>query len=361
MSTFSVPVVRVGKVGKHPNADNLSITQVEGCPCIFRTGDFQPNDLAIYIPVDALVPEETDWSRQTMSFLKFKSGKHRVKAAKIRGIFSMGILMQVQPVLAPWKPTAPELLSSLEPGDDLAGLLGITKYEEPEPPIHLGGEMEPDPGYMPVYDVESYRKYKHVFADRPYDHQGDIVVTEKIHGCNARFFHDGNRLWVGSHRTWKKVESTDVWNKVAIQYDLANKLKDYPMVGVYGEVYGDVQDLKYGAKPGEVQFRVFDVYSPPFMKEGRRLVGSVFLDHDEMVAFCRKVGLQPVPLLYVGPYDEPLLEHLTTGESTIAADHIREGIVIKDRFEGWHPEIGRTQLKLVSEAYLLRKGGTERH
>lgn len=39
MSEFCVTVVEIGKVGRHPNADTLSITQVLGSyPCIFRTG-----------------------------------------------------------------------------------------------------------------------------------------------------------------------------------------------------------------------------------------------------------------------------------------------------------------------------------
>ena len=57
MSQFSCPLIQIGKVGKHPNADTLSITTVDGGPVIFRTGDFAPGDYAVYIPVDAVVPE----------------------------------------------------------------------------------------------------------------------------------------------------------------------------------------------------------------------------------------------------------------------------------------------------------------
>jgi hypothetical protein len=50
MSEWIVRVVEIGEVVKHPNADSLSITEVEGYPCIIRTGDFQTGDKAVYIP-----------------------------------------------------------------------------------------------------------------------------------------------------------------------------------------------------------------------------------------------------------------------------------------------------------------------
>jgi hypothetical protein len=56
MSELHAPVVRIGKVGKHPNADTLSITQAGGFPVIFRTGDFKEGDLAVYVPIDSLLP-----------------------------------------------------------------------------------------------------------------------------------------------------------------------------------------------------------------------------------------------------------------------------------------------------------------
>lgn len=77
MSQFSVPVVVIGPVEKHPNADTLSITQVEGCPVIFQTVNFKEGDYAIYVPVDAVVPVDGD----AFGFLKTKEGQ---KTARVR-------------------------------------------------------------------------------------------------------------------------------------------------------------------------------------------------------------------------------------------------------------------------------------
>jgi hypothetical protein len=46
MSEFHVTVIQLGKVGKHPNADNLSITSIHGgYPCIINSGDFKEGDV----------------------------------------------------------------------------------------------------------------------------------------------------------------------------------------------------------------------------------------------------------------------------------------------------------------------------
>ena len=57
MSEFHVQVVQVGPVTKHPNADSLSCSEVDGYPVIFRTGDYVEGDRAVYVPVDAIVPD----------------------------------------------------------------------------------------------------------------------------------------------------------------------------------------------------------------------------------------------------------------------------------------------------------------
>ena len=68
-----------------------------------------------------------------------------------------------------------------------------------------------------------------------------------------------------------------------------------------------------------------------------------------------------VPKLFQGLYEGfDQLAPLAEGKSTLA-DHIREGFVIKPTIERWNNETGRTIAKLVSESYLLRKGGTEHH
>jgi RNA ligase (TIGR02306 family) len=257
MSTFTCPVVRVTGITKHPGADTLSMATVEGCPVIFGTEMFKEGDIAIYVPVDAVVPETV----QGTEFL----GKHRrIKAKKLRGIFSMGLLLPAT-VLANGGSVGIDLVDPAivfpgvryPVGSDVASVLGIIKYEEPEPTFMQTGNCSAPKTISspPVYDVESFRKYHYLFEPGE-----EVYVSEKIHGTNARFVYWDGQLHCGSHKTWKTQDDNNLWWKVAKAYNLEERLKRDPGMILYGEIYGRVQDLHYGAKLNELFFRAFDVY-----------------------------------------------------------------------------------------------------
>ena len=196
MSTFSCPIVQVGKIGKHPNATNLSITHVAGNACIVRNGEFEEGKRAVFIPEESLVPETEQWAflwyNRTKDNKPVRETDRAVKAKKLRGIFSCGIL---QPV--------PEDHKDSPLGTDLAGYYGITKYEVPEQ-VGSGGDNAPTPGWLPKFtDIENARGFlfnrsqadklpeAQVFSGfTPNTLRSDcfkvgesVVITEKIHGC----------------------------------------------------------------------------------------------------------------------------------------------------------------------------------
>ena len=318
MSEFKIEVVEVASVEKHPNADRLEIAKVADYPVIIRAGEFKPGDRAVYVPIDAVVPDVERWA-----FLK---GHRRIKAARLRGIFSMGLLTAADP--------------SWPVGFDAQEILGIEKYE-PAEHASMGGENEAGPGGAPCYtDIEGLRRHKGVL--RPGE---EVVLTEKIHGCNARYVWTEGRLWAGSRTAWKRLDAGNLWWKVAEREGMAAKLREEPDVVLFGEVYGQVQDLKYGAGRGELFFRAFDTFD---------LRTRQYRDHDEFVRTAARVGLPTVPTLYRGPWDPEALAGLAGGQSTLA-DHCREGVVVKPVRER-HEHMGRVILKCVGEDYLLRKG-----
>lgn len=166
MSTFKVEVVKIPTFQKHPNADTLFITNIFSYPVIFSSKEgWKEGDLAAYVPVDAVVPMTEQWA-----FLGDSERSHRIKAKKLRGVFSMGLLTR-----------PPE---GAKVGDDVASQLGIIKFEQPEP-LSLGGENEKDPGFIPCYtDIEGYRRYAHLLTPSE-----PVIIMEKLHGCfrsNAR-------------------------------------------------------------------------------------------------------------------------------------------------------------------------------
>lgn len=347
MSEFTCPIVRVTTKVRHPNADTLSTTEVEGCPVSFKSETFEVGDLAVYIPVDAMVPLD----RPEFEFLKASAKEGathaRIKARRLCKVFSMGFLV---PFTAPEARDANGAPLAAEDwlGQDYAAALGVTKYEEPEdePTLSTRGKRAHDTSLCPVYDLEHWRKYRHVLVLGE-----EVVATEKIHGCNFRALSVGGVFHIGSHKVMKRADDDNIWAKAATQYGLADKLARYPSLAFYGEVYGNVQDLKYGAQAGELMLAFFDIYNTTEKR---------WLDYDETQAILKDLELPRVPELGRGPYDPETIEALSKGNSTIA-NHIREGVVVRPVKERSARGLNRVVLKLVGEQYLLRKGGTERH
>ena len=345
MSEFHVTVVRLGPFTKHPNADSLDITKVFDYTVVAKQGNFKEGDLVVYVPIDSVVPDNEEWHwlapRHSDGTERFAVGqvpeKYRViEAKKIRGVFSQGCLAPL-PVLA-HESGEPIMFKQ---GDNVADVMDVTKYDPPVA-LTMGGECETAPkGWViPVYtDIEGLRRYPDVLnLGEP------VVVTEKLHGANASYVHDGERLWVGSHTQIKKHDPTNMWWKVAIEERLEEKLALAPNFVFFGEVYGQVQDLKYGVALG-CRFRAFDVWDVANMR---------YLDHDAAQALAARVGIEWVPELYRGPWDPDVVNQLCEGKSTLA-DNVREGFVVKPIKERWNDNVGRVILKRHGEGYLLRK------
>ncbi len=164
-----------------------------------------------------------------------------------------------------------------------------------------------------------------------------------VHNCNSRYIWI-DRQWAGSRNEWKKKSDKNLyWRVLERNLWLGEWCESHPGIAVYGEVFGPVQDLKYGAKGNDIFFAAFDI-----------LDGGHWLDHDDAQTIGD--GLQWVPLLHRGPFDEASAKELAEGDSSVpGADHLREGVVVKPVLDRRCLEIGRVQLKLVSNRYLARK------
>lgn len=320
-----VPVV----LETHPNADTLSVVKIAGFTACVRTADFAGVDRAAYIEPDSLVPVDRPWSAFLAPRAKPIYGdRARITVVKLRGVLSMGLLV------------APLAGTSWEIGQDVAAELGVEHYNPPEAGSArgTGGEAEAAPAVLrtlPKYDVDSWRRYGRLFmAGEP------VVVTEKIHGASARYVWHEGRLWVGSRAEWKREDAGNVWWRALRGTEgLAAWCEAHPNVIVYGEVYGWVQELRYGAAQGQVWFRAFDLRH-----------GTAWLPHAEARALG--AALPWVPVLYEGPYDAVKIEALAEGPSTLYPKHVREGCVVKPLVEREDAHIGRVQLKIVGSGYL---------
>ena len=365
MAEFEAKIYGIG-VEPHPNADRLELATVGGYKCVVGKGSFAPGDLAAYIPEAAIVPDDVIAELGLEGRLAGKR-KNRVKAVKLRGILSQGL---VYPIDGQRLLDHPENFP-YEEGDDVTEALGIEKYEPPVP-VHMSGQVESYFGKTPRYDIENIKKHPDVFADNE-----PVVFTEKLHGTWCAITHhadDGFRVTSKGQSAKGLVFKMNDANKdnlyVKAFYealncgDLGDLVDDVidayqpedGRVTVIGEVFGvGVQDLHYGTKKPE--FRVFDIWINGRTEDRDR--SGRYLDTDEVVRFLEKVGLEYVPVLYEGPFTREALELHTNGNTALGDGNIREGIVIRPKHGRNHDEIGRVILKSVSDAYLTRKGGTE--
>ena len=369
-STHRVEVVPV-RLEKHPNADRLSIASVFGFTCVVNSEQWAGKTLAAFIPPDSLVPI----NREEFSFLADKAksdGMARIKAMKIRGVLSFGLLIP-----------APD---GAQEGDDVAELLGVKHYEpaiggnKDRGGLFMGSEVAKAPNvYHVKYDIDSGRR----FAADVFTAGESVYVTEKIHGANARYvWHDG-RLHCSSRTEWKKeypdydhvtVDSLLATGKVDAQRaeEIVARLRSQPKqkniwwqtvdkhpeirefcernpgVVLYGEVYGAVQDLTYGHIKGDISFAAFDMLS-----DGK------WLNPDTFMEACQRYGVPMVPVMaWPMPFDFDRICAMAEGQSTvIGAKNVREGVVVKPAVERWYPTIGRVVLKWVGAGYLEKSKG----
>jgi RNA ligase (TIGR02306 family) len=411
-STHRVEVIRIDSISPHPNADRLEIVKVfSGYQVVVQKGTYQLGDLAAYVPPDSLVPTD----QPEFAFLKDRpesprliEGReyHRIKAIKLRGQYSMGMLVPVK-------------FAVTSVGSDIAAGLGVLHYVPPvknentSKKTTYGSRAEAAPekdfGKPPSYDLEALRRYADIFEPGE-----PVVVTEKIHGANARYTY-GERGWYsascgyrgqfslrigrvelsrssvggfklkridatmlnlrcGSRNQWKRPDTNDIWWRVALQYpNIARFCQSHPGKVLYGEVYGDVQDLDYGLSAGQIAFAAFDILGD----DGK------WLDWTAFVSLAARYDLPTVPVLYEGPFDLDKILALAEGPSVLFKDtlpviyggnvarllgltpndirkaatqppHTREGIVVKPVREGWHPRLGRKALKAVGNSYMER-------
>lgn len=346
MSTFKCEVLRVS-VEKHPDPEvnAIELARVGDYRSITRIGQFKDGDLAAYIPEGSIVPQDL-LAEMGLEGKLAGAEKNRVKAIKLRGALSQGLVI---PAREGW-----------QEGQDVAEELGITKWEPPIP-THLAGEVQSGDVKF-HFDVENFKRYPSVLQEGE-----EVVITEKIHGTCTIVgllpkwqrhpdMLQGGRVFVsskglaGKGHFMKDNERNRDNLYVRMAKTFTDKLVSFfgdeiqEPVWVVGETFGKgVQDLQYGQS--EHTFRCFGVR-----------IGDKWLHQDSLAATAMMLGVELVPVLYRGPFSKAVLEEHTNGKSTFTDKHIREGVVVTANPFRTDPELGRVILKSVSEAYLLRKG-----
>jgi RNA ligase (TIGR02306 family) len=350
---------------KHPNADTLSIIKIDDYTYVAKTEEWKNVKKAVFIMPDSLV--NTD--KPEFNFLKRSKQWERVKAKKIRGCISYGVLIPVE--------------DEAIIGEDRWDKLEIKHYD---PEItndpsnkkdHLLKEQsgKAPKGCYPKYDLDNFQKY-----GRKAFEEGELCfVSEKVNGENSRYIYQNSEYFCGSRGQWKNefskppnitVEQLVAAGKTLEQAESIYNIKvlnhrtykskwwgifeqymgikkfitDFENYVLYGEIFGSNKNMKYGCKDNELRFAAFDIMKP----DGK------WLDVEEFLEKCNKYEVPHVPIIARSiPFNFEEILNLASGPSLFpGANHYREGIVIKPLKERWHEKYGRVCLKCVSAEYL---------
>lgn len=293
----------------HPNADMLEIVKVLGYQAIVKKGAFHENEFVVFIQPDTVLPDAA-WA----AFYKSKS--NRVKAIRLRGQWSMGI---VEPLTLLNKESYTE-------GEEVSELLGITKYEPPVPQnLDAKGNL---PHGLGKTDEERYQNIR----DLPF---GEVVdVTLKIDGSSLTVYSFDEDIGVDAGITSRtlslKPECENNYTRVVKKNDILNKLVSFchenkVNLALRGEMYGqNIQGFAHNPHAKKnLSFALFNVFN----LDTKQYEGPESPFYYEKVA--QQLGIEAVPMLEKGviltrelikKYDEDL---------TAINGQPFEGVVIK--------------------------------
>src|SRR5688500_2703073 len=112
-------IQKVERVDPIPGAEKIEVATVLGWQCVVKRGQFRPGDLGVYFEIDSLLPERPEYE-----FMRER--KFRVRTIKLRGQISQGLFLSFSDLGYPLQNSK---LVVAKLGDDVSGLLGVTKYD----------------------------------------------------------------------------------------------------------------------------------------------------------------------------------------------------------------------------------------
>lgn len=369
---YKVCLTTVREVNPHTNAERLEVCTVYGFQVITQKGKYKVGDMAIYIPIDSILPSWLE-TRIFPEDSKVKLHHHRVRQIKLRGLASQGML--IDPAELADRIPKPKL------EQDIKDKLEINKYEPPAPQFAqtVGGakqkvRRQEHPLFHKYNGLNNIKWFPDLFKE------GDaVVVQEKLHGTNARAAiqpynantllkkimrliglapkyarcYGSNNVDISAKGTHGGYYGSDIYGAIFEKMDIFDKL--LPGETVYGEIVGPgiQKNYDYGLK--EHNFFLFDV------KCTREDGTQYYLSPAEVLQYARDRDFRLVPVIYCGSYEKELMYTLTKGPSLLDPNQkVREGIVIK-ALTDYASNGNKKAVKWISEDFLNDSKNTDFH
>ena len=308
----------ISEIHPHPNADKLELAKVLGYTCIIEKDRYKVGDAVVLIQPDTVLPDKP-WAEM------FKKRSSRVRAMKLRGVWSFGIVMSPYDIC-----DISYLKSMLLPeniGKDISERIGVTKYEAPQPQqLDAKGVL---PFGIRKTDEERYQN----ILDLPFGETVD--VTLKVDGQSATFYCYKNRQtgeWhtgICSRSLEIKTECSNNYTRINAKYDILSKLLNYcsfrdVSLALRGEIYSNgIQG--HEANPHAklpLDFAAFSIYNfDAFQYEN---AGS---EH-YYAKVCHRIGIPTVDIVETATLTPELIKKYAE-EMTEINGRAFEGVVIK--------------------------------
>ncbi len=322
---------RISGMLPHPNADSLSIIQVEDLAyqILGRTDEWKVGDYCVYIEPDSIVPDTPEFE-----WLGAKPKYRRIRAKNIRGLHSFGLL------------TKPDTLFGSEGfrgipaiGTDVSEELSIEHWQPPGQFSEGSNEAAEYPliAELGKFSVENIQREGALI-----DEGTLVVVREKIHGQNARFVYAKDRggqyrLFCGKRTWWVQPGKDPIWNMASPE--IRQMCSEHPDVIFYAELTPcQGEKWTYGGEPRVTFFAARDTRSGRF--ETDAWVSSV----------VNLFNLRMAPYILTVTYDREAMTKFGQGTSKYPDQEMREGIVIQKALHEGQPVF----LKSINPEYLAR-------
>lgn len=323
-------IQRITALEPIPGADAIECASVLGWKVVVKKGEFAVGDLAVYLEIDSVPPDEEQY-KFLWRFAETQPNNFRVKTVKLRGQISQGILFPLSTL------RTLDFLAVVE-GADFTERLGVTKYEAPLPRGSADVEGQFFDG---VTKTDEERVQSAEGAKRLAALQGQMYyITVKCDGASMTVaMHNGKPKVASRNYRLADLPDSAYWN-AARNGGLLDLVAANPWWAIQGELVGPgIQNNRLGLKRHEcLVFNVYDRQMGMFVS---------FLELQEIA------GDQMVPVIEAGysfRYDQDDLLKMAEGKYAGTTNE-REGIVIRSQV----PD-DRISFKVISNRYLLKGG-----
>jgi len=275
-------IQRIHLIQPHPNkeVERLEVAKIKEWPVVIKKGEFKEGDLVVFITIDTIVPSTNPF----FSFLERQ--KYRIWNCRFKGAPSQGLVCPCDILLKNSKEIGNEVfqveknIANLKEGDDVTEILGIIKYEKPEP-ISSEAVGNFPTNLIPMTDEHNLLNYGDEVLN---ELRGDLCyITGKADGSSCTIIYQDGKVRVCSRKLEQK-EGTGFWS-IVNKLNLVEKLTKFNRnIAIQAEAVGPtIQGNKM--EISEKSFRVFNI---------RDLDNGAWLDWGQIVLTCAILDIPTV-------------------------------------------------------------------